>query len=872
MKRTIIILLICSAQMLAAQETILPGLIRIKLKPAANEQMTRLSPQMKYSGVGTSADKPTISIPLESLNALNTAHKATSMRRVFPHAGKHESKQEKHGLHLWYDVATNDNTHPLELLKSYRNDPNIDLAEPVLRVIYHNGLQEPGTRNQDLQISANDYTTTTQIEHISPQDYTPDDPDYTKQWHYHNTGQNGGTPHIDVGLNEAWSMMRGSPEVIVAVVDGGIDVSHEDLKDNLWTNLAELNGTPGVDDDGNGYIDDTHGFNFVAGYGYNPSSTVYGPAPLIPSRHGTHVAGTVAARTGNRKGGAGVAGGDNLNRGVSLMSCQTMVDGSDNGAYLAAAIAYAANNGAVILQNSWGFAEEGYQSASLLTAIRYFITAAGSDSDGNPMPGTPMHGGIVIFAAGNENSSGNWYPPRYDEVIAVASVNNKGKRARYSNYGDWVDIAAPGGETSPATAGGVYSTIPGNRYEYLQGTSMACPHVSGIAALALSRYGSPTYTPDQLRVRLLAGVDPLPDDTYAASLGSGLIKASKVIADYVPVEGINLPPTIEVPVGRTIELTPDVLPANATDQRASYTIANTNIATVKSKTSIQGKTIGTTNITATTSDGAYTATAQLNVIPVPVESIAIDPAQLSIIKGNHAALTAHIYPADASTKDLTWHSLHPDVATVNHSGHVSAHQLGHAGIVATSTDGGYSDTCHISVEQPVLGLQIEQEHIRILRGDAITVTAQVLPDNAFDKTLSWTSSNTDVISIIASGRALAKHAGEATITATTTDGAHQASCIATVYEDIHAPQGFSPNGDGINDYFVVTIDSRRKHTLKVFDRSGQLHYQSSDYRNDWDGVANTGPRKGSLLSAGTYFYSLSTSDGAARKGFLVIRY
>ena len=279
---------------------------------------------MKYAGATVTTQQPTLSLQLASLDTLNAVHKAQSIRRVFPHAGKHESKQEKYGLHLWYDIETRDTIQPHALAQAYRRDPNIQTAEPVPTVIYHNGEQESGTKSQDIQ--------------ITPQDYTPADPDYPKQWHYNNTGKSGGTPRIDVGLKEAWSTTRGRAAVIVAVVDGGIDLNHEDLKDNLWTNLAELNGMPGVDDDGNGYIDDIHGFNFVAGYGYNPAITPAGPAPIIPTQHGTHVAGTIAARTDNGKGGAGVAGGDRYNPGVSLMSCQTIVDNSNAGAYITAAM------------------------------------------------------------------------------------------------------------------------------------------------------------------------------------------------------------------------------------------------------------------------------------------------------------------------------------------------------------------------------------------------------------------------------------------------------------------------------------------------------------------------------------------------------
>lgn len=166
------------------------------------------------------------------------------------------------------------------------------------------------------------------------------------QWHYKNFGI---TPRsvegADINLFEAWKQTTGSPNVIVSIVDGGIDGSHEDLKDNLWINEGEIPGN-GIDDDGNGFIDDVYGYNFVSDKG---------EITLDEAGHGTHVAGTVAARNNNGIGVSGVAGGDGTpNSGARLMSCQ-IFEGANGSGQGAGATVYGANNGAVISQNSWGY-------------------------------------------------------------------------------------------------------------------------------------------------------------------------------------------------------------------------------------------------------------------------------------------------------------------------------------------------------------------------------------------------------------------------------------------------------------------------------------------------------------------------------------
>ena len=357
------------------------------------------------------------------------------------------------------------------------------------------------------------------------------DPRLKEQWHYNNTGKRASSDVMgcDINLVKAWQINTGKPNVVVCVVDGGVDVDHPDLIDNMWINEAEKNGTPGVDDDKNGFIDDINGFCFVINQGN-----------LRPDEdaHGTHVAGTIAAKNNNGIGVAGVAGGNgDPNSGVRIMSAAIFREGSQ-GSNTPAAIKYGADNGAVISQNSWGYP---YRSgvyttpASLKAAIDYFVKYAGVDENGVQLPNSPMKGGVVIFAAGNDGREFTSQPAAYEGCIAVASVGPNFKKASYSNYGNWVDISAPGGEQSLGVTAGVLSTTDpaasgvSNWYEYYQGTSMACPHVSGVAALIVSHFGGPGYTNEDLKIRLLASVLPVDIDKQnpgaAGRLGSGYVDA-----------------------------------------------------------------------------------------------------------------------------------------------------------------------------------------------------------------------------------------------------------------------------------------------------------------------------------------------------------
>ena len=328
------------------------------------------------------------------------------------------------------------------------------------------------------------------------------DPELEWQWHYYNDGSLSElcASGADINLLNAWKYTAGDKRVIVAVCDGGIMTTHDDIKDNLWVNEAELNGVAGKDDDGNGYVDDVHGYNFVTGNG-----------KVTADDHGTHVAGTISAVNNNGFAVCGIAGGTGNGDGVRLMSIQ-IFEGND-GCYsstIAKGVKYAADNGAVIINNSWGYDPGVYLGDSeyeqwdsvLKDAFSYFKDKARLEG--------ALEGGLVVFAAGNETYPESSYPGAYRDYISVSAMSSDFKATYYTNYGPGVNICAPGGDATYAgwlTISSV-STTEKDGYEYMQGTSMACPHVSGCAALAVSyalKQGY-TLTADELHRLILTSV------------------------------------------------------------------------------------------------------------------------------------------------------------------------------------------------------------------------------------------------------------------------------------------------------------------------------------------------------------------------------
>ena len=419
------------------------------------------------------------------------------IERVFPVDVRSEEKARKEGLHLWYVVRFSEE-YPVDKVAA-----DLSKLGEVSRVEY----------NRTLKKASDDKPTPLTLERLKELAANAaggafDDPLLSDQWHLVNNGNLRPTKFIkgaDVNVEKAWEMTTGDPSIIVAVLDEGVDVSHPDLQASMWVNEGEI-WKSHEDNDGNGYAGDVHGYNFVSKHGVISTDSRY------DTGHGTHVAGVIAAVNNNGTGISSIAGGNASQPGVKIMSCQ-IFSGQYAGTVLeeVRAIKYAADNGAVILQCSWGYisgaanpyewtpqfsTDEEWEYYNVLErkALDYFVHNAGS-------PDGVIEGGLVIFAGGNEAAPAASYPGAYPDFVAVAATAGDFTPAVYSNYGPGTTISAPGGDQDYyydyvdethriGEVGCVLSTLPFNvsesGYGYMEGTSMACPHVSGVAALGLS--------------------------------------------------------------------------------------------------------------------------------------------------------------------------------------------------------------------------------------------------------------------------------------------------------------------------------------------------------------------------------------------------
>lgn len=367
-----------------------------------------------------------------------------------------------------------------------------------------------------------------------------------EQWHYYNDcSLHAGNDYpfaegADINLFPAWKYSTGDRRVIVAVIDGGVKYDHPDLAANMWVNEAEMNGKPGIDDDGNKYTDDIYGYNF-----YDDNGNI------TSDNHGTHVAGTIAAVSNNGIGVAGVAGGSGKGDGCRIMTCQIYKNGESASAYnIARAITYAADNGAVIINNSWAYAKGSYVSdqsfasiySVLIDAITYFKNNAKLDG--------VIDGGIALFAAGNDGYGVPSYPGAYYDNICVTSFASDFRASTFTNYGAGANICAPGGENGMPGTGWMHKICSTSatpyEYNYDVGTSMATPHVSGCAALGLSyalELGK-SFTREEFKALILSSVhdinryqtgtkvtlyDTIDLSRYVNNLGSGYIDAHRLL-------------------------------------------------------------------------------------------------------------------------------------------------------------------------------------------------------------------------------------------------------------------------------------------------------------------------------------------------------
>ena len=339
--------------------------------------------------------------------------------------------------------------------------------------------------------------------YLLPIQAVPNDPLFERQWALQDAGSVAMTKPADINMGAAWDQTQGFSGVVIAVIDTGVDYTHEDLAANIWHNPGEIPGN-GIDDDQNGYIDDIIGWDFVDARSGADGEDFSTPDndPMDNHGHGTHVAGIAAAVGNNGLGIAGVAWNCKimpLRAAYKTTSGEMMVASHQ----AAQAIIYAADNGAHIINLSWA---SNHRSILVERAIAY---AAES-------------GVLVCAASGNQNTDAPAYPAAFDNpaIISVGSVDRNGNKAFNSNYGSWVDVCAPGVA--------IYSTYPNNQYRFMSGTSMATPVVSGIAALIWSLNPNPTNL--QVKDIILNSVDYL-DSLVGMVLTGGQVNANNALAE-----------------------------------------------------------------------------------------------------------------------------------------------------------------------------------------------------------------------------------------------------------------------------------------------------------------------------------------------------
>lgn len=422
---------------------------------------------------------------------------AYEFQRVFPVDPRNEKRTHEAGLDLWYIVRFDEGKDIEEVARELAALGEVSGVEynHTIKRAYNEG------RKAVPYIAGNAVTKAS-----AGADFN--DPLLPLQWNLINEGNlwdHGFLKGADVNVVDAWKVNTGCPEVIVAVVDEGIFYNHPDLAASMWHNEGETFASH-EDNDGNGYPGDYYGFNFVSGTGQISYSL------SADTGHGSHVAGIIAAQNNNGEGISSIAGGNGNIPGVKVMSCQ-IFSGNYVSSILAEvqAIKYAADNGAVILQCSWGYVsskanqydwspqygdDESWMKDNPIEkdALMYFINTAGSANG-------PIEGGIGVFASGNESAAAAGYPGAYGDFVSVIGTAPDYTPAVYTNYGWRTNICAPGGDQDyfydhidesgvRGTIGCILSTVPyqisESGYAYFEGSSMATPHVSSALALAIS--------------------------------------------------------------------------------------------------------------------------------------------------------------------------------------------------------------------------------------------------------------------------------------------------------------------------------------------------------------------------------------------------
>ncbi len=426
----------------------------------ANRLNLKFQPRFRYNLDNIKTDASgNVLFGIASVDSLNKKYhlaKKNSLFGCIMQDGELYKKHQSWGFDLWYAVSFDGTINVKEVLAAYKNTGAFDMVEPVFKA---------------------------SIQYNPPPPFTPNDPTFLYQWNLNNTGQYNGTAGKDISMLKAWAITTGDPDVIVSVHDNAINLHHPDLAQNIAVGFSH---------------------NFLDN---NDSLTLH-------SNHGSHCAGIIGAVNNNGEGISGIAGGDGtLASGIRLMSCETFGPHDTSGGF-AESLVYAADHGASISNNSWGYDEPDVYEEAVLDAIDYFCANGG---------GKVLNGGVVVFAAGNNGKHWRIYPAGYERVISVAATGNQDKKASYSNYGNWLSLSAPGGEGY--MEGGIFST-DNTSYSSGSGTSFAAPHVVGVAALVSSVLKGKASGSDVREILLSTTDNNYPQNpSFQNMLGTGRLNA-----------------------------------------------------------------------------------------------------------------------------------------------------------------------------------------------------------------------------------------------------------------------------------------------------------------------------------------------------------
>ena len=636
----------------APAESSAEGTVLVKFSPAVTEIIETTA--KTRAGEMTRSGVVTVDEVLETIDGYR-------LERVFPAVESAEERTRQAGLHQWYVVRFDGDVAVEEVARRFSRLGEVQTALPN-RLIQH---AYKGRKAVPLTAESMRHAATR-----AASDYRYNDPMLQYQWHLINRGdmfadskpRPKSIAGADVQCENAWKMSEGDPSIIVAILDEGVCLTHEDLKNNLWTNEGEIYGDS-KDNDGNGFAGDLHGYDFVNNTG------IISWDGLGDVGHATHVAGIIAARNDNGIGISSIAGGTAAAPGVKIMSCQIFSNGTTSVLELSRAAKYATDNGAVILQCSLGYTSgaaniydwggQGFHSEEEWSdpyygsplekeAMDYFTHNAGS-------PNGPIDGGIAIFAAGNESAPMAGFPGAAADYVAVAATAADFTPAVYTNYGEFTNISAPGGDQdyyyeyhgtnyddndtadNYGEIGCVLSTLPENisssGYGYMEGSSMACPHVSGVAALGLSyamqlrKY----FTADEFRELLYSTATPLDEyynftkqyyryvgdvgpnqmmqmvlSNYRGKMGAGQVNAERLLK---AIEGGGRQiefPNLYVPMGGEVAVLPGNYFKNGGALTYSVSVEDSSVASAAiegRKMTVKGLKEGTSNAKVTASDG-----------------------------------------------------------------------------------------------------------------------------------------------------------------------------------------------------------------------------------------------------------------------------